>query len=383
MFDLSFRTIFSRAASLVPNRDASCEAWFRNASQSIIGFEDHIKDWCGSTNPPPFHLLAVVNRFDLATPNGDGSQWNDAEIRFVYGLVGAPGGDAPRFTLILEFVLKPLCTEKFAEYQRKWASLSPLDQNKLGTEISTITSDQLRDPKTARLRTNSSLGGSGGVWRMAQWKFDSTFPNPAALDDQICAKYVNGTANREERERFAAIWRNYTGELHVDVRSLVEPSLAKYENTKVVDSPRESCGMPTGMGVENPNPTARNVLSLQQCTFCHSGETGTDFMHIQNRDPGKLKAELSPFLVGKGSRLALDVIKRGDANFEPRVVFNTNVAKDGPYCNGKTDKTTRKFNDLARRRLFMWVALSIPPNVKETPSQLLEYLRESAPDFRH
>ena len=99
-------------------------------------------------------LWAVVNRLDLETP----------ELHIVYG----PPDPSINFRMILEFVLS---TDGLPTLAGQWKHLSDFDLH--STQFSGALKSLLSSLQfvSARIRTNSNLGGAVASWSLAQWDF--------------------------------------------------------------------------------------------------------------------------------------------------------------------------------------------------------------------
>jgi len=118
----------ARTAGYAPR--AAADAWYASASNDP-NFARLVAPWKGRPlRKAPFQLLAIVNRMDLASWNGEShsgapAQWTGGEVRFVYGVSPAGGSDdLPPFTLILEFRLPPRGWPEFQSLARSWQRVS-------------------------------------------------------------------------------------------------------------------------------------------------------------------------------------------------------------------------------------------------------------------
>jgi hypothetical protein len=121
---------------------------------------------------------------------------------------------------------------------------------------------------------------------------------------------------------------------------------------------------------------ARNIVAMQQCAFCLTNETGTEFTHIANRAPGA-SSKLSHFLTGKtGDKLStvLELWDAADTAFHSTTVHPSGLGPDGNACPPPPVTIARSFHDLARRALFLAAGLAFPEETAENAS-MIEFAR--------
>ena len=121
---------------------------------------------------------------------------------------------------------------------------------------------------------------------------------------------------------------------------------------------QEGMGMPPGLCYAST--ATRDVLALQQCTWCHTTESNTAFHHIKNRYP-KGSSVPSGFLAGlhpsDGTTLHPRLSDLYYAN--PQVVWSTDPdfhydTYPGAPCNTRVRASvTHRFHDIARQTLFL------------------------------
>ena len=360
----AFNSIFGLATG--DTSPAAATAWYNSAMfRGVNEFETTLGSWKGAPlDQAPFQLLAIVNRMDLA--QWKGNSWTGAEVRFVYGALPLNGSqNAPGFTLIFEFVLPPVAGWKsFRDLGREWQKISTANGDaavaarlKIALEKSgyKVFSD-------FRLRANHEVAGS--AWRMWQWDLKRGVKAvPGVLTDQIRSEYSNGMV---DSPAWQSVWHRAAETIgfarHIEIAEGFQQELSKVSpveygpNDKGMPVPPSLCG--SGSDVS----AIRDVLSLQQCTFCHRGETGTRFTHISNRNTGE-DATLSAFL-GGGSKAGGGKVLRPDLQAllsgDPVVIPAVTVTLPDSCHTGKKPERQRQFHDLARRTLFLAALLASP-----------------------
>jgi hypothetical protein len=399
----SFGSIFSvaaRAAGYSPH-DAA-DAWYASASgDTPKSFAGQVAPWKGwPLNKAPFQLLAIVNRMDLAVWQGDSAgkapaQWSGAEVRFVYGLIPPKGSDdPPPFTLILEFRLPPRGWAQFQALARSWREVSRASRlqppatwgggNKILAALKVALKESCyQDSPLVRLRVNRSVDGP--VWGFFQWEFDARTGQFAAkpLNDQICQGYIKAPPDSALYKRYVQLWMldaSAPPPTSIPIAAdLLESSGVKYTTGGM--------GLATPKGLCDSSLHARNILALQQCTFCHSAESQTPFTHIGNRSRSD-SSPLSSFLVGDTSRKAGSQLPNlrdlyyalPDAAFPVYVNYLKSVKGQSGLCDSQeSSHTTRYFSDLARRALFLSAVIE---NDKPTQSAI-DQIHAFATDFSH
>jgi|GEM_PF-4147260 len=336
------------------------QLWLRSAREAIPTLSAQ----------PKFHVLALVNRLDLGEWDARAQRMIDAEIRVVYGLKGAHQDDIPPMTLIVEFVFPALKWTEYRNLAVQWAYLSSCSPVQFDTCLTKTAMAQFQGNFAyTRVRVNQDFDDHDGRWNMAQWVFKPSGFSRAPLDDQMekdCAVSSHCVEFRRE-------WDGLAGHSAATRWPLPPALLALSRVYSPLFSPG---GLPPTVGMTAldkrcGDARVRNILALQQCTFCHAGETNTEFMHVRNRKWGESRAELSKFVAGAGTvpqaRVPLGSI--GSQAYMAKVLVGG--------C-GSTP-ITRTFYDLARRRLFLSAVLA---DAGPQPSKGT-LLREYAPNFTH
>jgi hypothetical protein len=301
----------------------------------------------GMAKPP----LAIVNRMDLAEWEPAGSvrgAWVRPELRFVYGY-------ERNFTIIVEFVLPDSTWREFRDRARAWNALSAADSPFAPALSEVVEGSRYKESLAVRIRVNRSNISTDpcGFWLMGQWSF-------ARAQDGGWGFQVDPLTDQIKPQPPEADYLKLWSQDEASVRTICIPKTLQANFAKYIRD-QESVAMPSG--VANPQLRVRNILALQQCTLCHTSETGTSFQHISNDQPA---VTLSAFLTGpsrKADGLFSDLTKGDPPCAGVCVSYCTQqnlphdqacttgfaCAKDAPAPTS----TTRKFNDLARRKLFL------------------------------
>lgn len=348
-----FKSIFSKAATLAgySNPDDAAKAWYTSASQDQSGtFANQVVSWPDPhrLDTAPFQLLAIVNRMDLAT--GDGTTWKGPEIHFVYGLRGAT-----QFTLILEFALPDFSWTDFQKLAGSWLKLSTDTVDKpIDLLNQALLASRLDNSGFVRLRMNR--GTAGGAWELSQWNFQvkGSLTLAPTLDDQINLAILAA--------RLKDAWPTQppsADTLDISIPAgLQAPPRMKYTLLET--------GMQTPQGLCTTEPdTTRNILAIQQCSFCHNIETGATFQHIANPQSGS-SAVLSAFLTGGTPTLPTVESLYFATNNAGYSSAKFNYQKYGGQNCGQlqSQPIERKFNDLARRALFLAAVIAAKQGAK-------------------
>jgi hypothetical protein len=253
----------------------------------------------------PFRLLAIVNRVDLRQNliYGGGSA---GEARFVFGAVDLTQSCAPLpFTVIFEYGI----TKKSCSDLRGWAKLwydlralppsDPLYRSKLeaitqqfvmaGADPSQVPNQNALN----QLRTNERA--IGAPWELREFGLESGGTSPGLLNSVTVKQEPDMNFNNTLT---LAKWVNanaasIVADQHVVPEQL--PSGKPFLGSRA-PIPNDNVGFFWGRGADMPTPNSRAHFSLNTCSGCHTGETGTTFTHI---DPvSGSPPNLSGFLTG-------------------------------------------------------------------------------------
>jgi len=284
----------------------------------------------------PLRLLAIVFRFDLRDASGGYSGANTAgEARFVFGVLNA-AGNPTSFTVIFEYGLDvSQCSDiqNWAQAVHGLGSLpfgddynaalqSITDQftaigaspNKIaGSAINQVRTDEIalsspwelrefklkettiviKDPvpveqASAQSTTGFTLDGKQACCSTTTTRIDlaqttvAQTPAQAHLGQQIIADYIN-------TNEAAILANNYTVPLTFNATPF-RGAATRHSLNVGWDGPGSACSSIN-------NNEARFNFSLNTCSGCHGQETGTFFLHVNNRFAGNAST-LSNFLTG-------------------------------------------------------------------------------------
>jgi hypothetical protein len=268
----------------------------------------------------PFRLLAIVNRIDLhgntsygapAAPDGCITPALGGEGRFVFEVTDTNGNliHGTNTTVILEYGIPSNTCPELQNWAQQWANLNSLpfggSPNNYNIALQAIT-DQFTAAGTNPARPNQSAINhvrandflSGTVWIMRQWALSCDSASLGQLEQTT----VNNTPapsvdNTQLLEDF--ITANAT-------------PLCSSTTVNPVSLPLTFEGQPflgasatmtnpaffwTAPGLTSAQYCGRHGLSLNTCSGCHSGETQTTFLQIEQN--GALPAIPSAFLTGE------------------------------------------------------------------------------------
>lgn len=281
----------------------------------------------------PFRLLAIVNRVDLRANPGYGGTGLDepcngpcigGEGRFVFGLVpgfrrtgGGGGGyggggpdviqsscDASQFTVIFEYCVPKRTCAEIQSYAMQWyllntTSFGPLFNNALQAitdQFAKAGADPTRKPNLSalnQLRANELLREP---WDMREWRLFSTDSDAGWLREVTTKQTPDFDLNfspKITQYALANAGQILAAQHTVPLQFQGEPFLSG-------DAPMTT----RDFFWDGPQPTGtiptevRHMFSLNTCSGCHAGETGTPFTHVFPRQSGT-QAALSDFLTGR------------------------------------------------------------------------------------
>ena len=403
----SFKNVFSSAARADP--DSAILAWYKSGAAAFPGsaslFTGKLGDWQGnSLANPPFQLLAIVNRMDLASWNGSqnsmsangkpanaasANKWSGAEVRFVYGAKQV-GSRTPEFTLILEFRLADFDWAGFQRLGRAWERVGRGDAQMLARLKDALAASGYSRSPFVRLRVNF-FPESRVVWAMMQWDFlrhgttGPATPTLTPLQDLVDLKYLQAAAGALPADylKYLALWTVAPRKIGLAPDIDIPPGLLQKSNPK---NYVKGEGMPTPVplrlcGTSLPN---RDTLALQQCNYCHTSETGTDFAQIANRLPGA-NAVLSPFLIGTGTvKPTIQQLQNAANSGIANPVTVNFLTYTGANCDlREVQPTTRRYHDLARRTLFLAALLASPRPGDPAFKEALALVRQFTTSMPH
>lgn len=261
----------------------------------------------------PFRLLAIVNRVDLRNlPN------NAGEGRFVFGVLDG-NGNPLQFTVILEYKLPGTTAAAVTQWAQDWHALgqTPITDPTFNTKLQAIT-DRFAGPNLAPGAPNGSSIGQvrtneialAPTWQLREFTLNAAGALVPATVKQTPDLSFNNTAalaNFINQNQTSILAGTFSVPLTFNSQIFLGGNADVPSPTTFWQAP----------GVTNND--ARQQFSLNTCSGCHAGETGTQFLQISPRFPGQA-ASLSDFLTGR------------------------NMPKPDPVSG-----VPRTFNDLARR----------------------------------
>ena len=231
------------------------------------------------------------------------------------------------------------------------------------------------------------------MWTLTQWNFGPKMDpaKPAQLTDEVLKPCQDLT------DKHCAKWAEYTKfweSFPTNAQPLPEvwpirdagllSSTVSYPADKS-HSPRSSLSIPGGLkNLTNGIGYARDVIALQQCSFCHGAETNTDFVHVAARQSESTRSGLSCFLAGKGGenpKLTYRQFREHDASVycEAKIKFIAPPTADfhgldvKPCKPGSNERCeTRLFHELARRTSHLAAAL-LPEPAPVSESELEKF----------
>jgi len=377
--EFQFASVVGTAAKVARSqKDALLASWLLSVPSTIRIF---LHNWHGS-GKPPFTLLAIVNRMDLAQWHDD--HWETPELRFVYG---AQNEDR-QMTLIIEFVLPPFDWHQFQTFGRAWAALSSPNGQSLDHLENVLLRSRYDQSVKVRIRTNTQLAPS---WEFDEWDLFPGTPilpsQPLAaslLEDQIDAKYSTVTPGTADYYDYLQAW----------------PDVSKMPGPKNIPIPANLWMRATTYGAgEDPlatppsyctNTLTRNTVALQRCTGCHMVETANQkFTHISMRAQNG-NSTLSPFLQGTNPNIELEDLyyqSRDRAELPQNKVlsvpltFDTFERSSSGFCDKPVpQQTVRLFHDLARRKLFLATLLTATTHMSDFEATKILHF---ATDYSH
>jgi len=335
-----------------------------------------------------FQLLAIVNRLDFAQKVG--SKWKNQELRFVYGM--KPSGQA-RFTLIVEFKLPPMDWPAFRKEAEDWKSLKSAPASSFPVALRTLIDNSLfqQGPLT-RIRTNCMVGG--GQWRFSQWEFHQGKLVQTDLSFQMAGPYADdggGGRSEEVRNRIRRFQTFFETENGKPIGSVDLAKLgAMSTQTRQYSADDKALNPPAEVTYSTKLAELRNQIGTQQCNGCHSAETGTNLQHISDNVHSHVSGFLAPDPTNWDSPLETLSTKVVNVGYCVRESSeSTSLGVMEPIACPDRDRIKqvqiteqRKFNDLARRKLFMASILALPKD-QEPSLEDIQQIMNYAPNFVH
>jgi hypothetical protein len=355
----------------------------------------------------PFKTTAIVNRVDLRGNSGYGGGLSNAgEGRIVFSIIKDPKSNCGNpvtsltsgfagFTVIFEYGIPLSSCAALLSFQNRWRNLSDVpfgaafnDGLEKITNVFTAANANPAKPNGSalnQLRTNeiansSLINGTNPFWQLREFflppvgiiggsmlvntttkleamaKYNGAVLNPLNAGNTIAdittlANFVNTNSAAIEANNYTVpdiVTGSGGGPVNflagkADVHSPSASSTNHHWNG------RGTTGSPTFI----VSDSARFVFSLNNCSSCHGGETGTVFTHIRfvgfghNITTTSLSGglrDLSSFLTGLGA----DAVST-DNDADPNGLFFVTDAAGRPAGS----PTIRGFNDLMMREQSM------------------------------
>ncbi len=264
----------------------------------------------------PFRLIAIVNRIDLRSNMSYGTTGIDGgEGRFVF--CGTLAGAPLEFTTIFEFGVNKTTCADVKNYAQQWWQLkdSALGTAGYNRALQAIT-DQFSKCGTNpgkphqsslnQLRTNEIM--TQFPWELREFNLVSV--KKGALLKEVTVKRTpavkyNAKVSNADVKRLVT-WVNANSSQYllqkdngIDIPETFPtttiPFLGGHAEVPFKSSFWDGNAFPGFDSIHDP--LVRHYFSLNTCTGCHAGETGTSFTHI-NPSPFGVEAFLSDFLTG-------------------------------------------------------------------------------------
>jgi hypothetical protein len=228
----------------------------------------------------PMKLLAITNRVDLTGASG-----HAGEGRFVFGVLDANRQSMP-FTIICEYKLPTTRGMKAVAWAREWHALGdlPLGSPEYNARLQAITDRFATADMLAQCRTNEIA--LAAPWELREFKLDNKGllkPAPMHLTPDIT---FNETAQLAEFIEKNA--KKIDAETHA-----VRP---KFQGDRILAGSAKAPTPSFKWNAPGIPEDLRLKFSRNTCNGCHTGDTGTFFLHIGPGAAGE-PARLSKFLV--------------------------------------------------------------------------------------
>jgi hypothetical protein len=252
----------------------------------------------------PFRLTAIVARLDLRQNAAHGGVETAGEGRFIFNLLDSQGRPTA-FNVILEFGLDAATCADVLNWAQIYHALGslPFGPN-FNAALETITDHftainaspgKPNGSAINQVRTNE-IFLADSEWEQREFHLAASgSPRPlsettVALSPRQLLDHQQVIANFINSNTTAILANNYAVPLSFGGASFLGAAGDELRSVSW-DGPTPACS-------KISNKSARSVFSLGTCGGCHSGETGTPFVHVDLRQPGA-PAPLSTFLTGK------------------------------------------------------------------------------------
>lgn len=252
----------------------------------------------------PFRLLAIVNRVDLRQNLLYGNGGSAGEARFVFEAVDrSKGGCQPLpFTVIFEFSIHRTSCSEVRAWGQQWADLESMTPGSTAYDnaLQAITEQFVRaNANPAQLPNRSSISqvrtnerAIGRPWELREFVLDASgFLLSTNVKNEPDMSFLNSVA--------LAGWVNANtspGSVTPPSVPLLLPGTAAPFRGARSFIPNDNTSHIWDNGVAIATDSAREQLSLNTCSGCHTGETTTEFTHVKPQQG--IPAPLSGFLTG-------------------------------------------------------------------------------------
>ena len=272
----------------------------------------NISNWKSRTldlSIAPFKLTAIVNRLDLRGNVGYGVS-NAGEGRFIYEVL-APNSCTPfpgEFNVIFEYGIPIKSCANLKAYGQDWYDLKNLA---LGSPAYNAALQSLTDVFVSANASPTKPNGSainqirtnertiGAPWELREFIVDDSTNRLVltTVKQEPAVKYNENAGSSAGTAAEISLMVNWVNTNAADIMNdkhevpLNLPTSEPFLGGKSHSEP----GFWTGTGIIEPE--ARHHFSLNTCSGCHFGETGTPFVHLTTV-PFGMESVLSDFLTG-------------------------------------------------------------------------------------
>jgi hypothetical protein len=237
----------------------------------------------------PFRLLAIVNRLDLRSKNGN--QISAGEGRFVFGFVKPDGSPSP-FTVIFEYNVRADSEYDVIDWADDWHQLGEMPFGAtFNSKLQKLT-DKFTGPNCPgkpsnsclnQLRTNEVSLDPNKVWELRDYRIAG---NPAQIVPAPMVLTPDGSYNGSS---YLADYINANAALINQRKHTIDPTMLGASSIASLLTPWNAPGI--------TDSEARHNFALSTCNGCHTAETGTTFTHVKNRAAG-VESKLSGYMTG-------------------------------------------------------------------------------------
>ena len=369
----SFAGVIRRAFQVGQVPQGTAEAGLVKAMQATLSDEfslagDQFNSAWNSTalEAAPVHLLAIVNRLDLAHIDQTGVY--GAEVRFVYEALHKDVA-TDFLKLIVEFVLPAITQKDSQTIAQSWMALENLSMDPDGSgkypfqdALKTLV-DQLT-ARAAKVRLRANGADSSHTWEPREFLFQNTGLVPGRLEREPHIAIGQCQGSKLDLGKFAAAMTQPILDSEYQYDNWPSP-----QSQPLVCFPQndDNTCLNTIAGVDkhvlvlgkdvlsdSQRDDVRFSLSVNSCTACHGSETSTGVFQIGPRYEGKQASQLSGFLTGAAG------CGPSDAPILTYCTAPINTYSSPKGCQGVAKKD-RSFNDLLRRHLFVYTVQQLDP----------------------